>query len=90
MSTLFNQPEREHKRAMPSNIDDFLTFARDLAQKHKVDVATVVAVKQALELQRRNDLQVANGDVFDEQMAGFGEILGKIASILKDGDDKLQ
>jgi hypothetical protein len=83
MSTLFSQPPREHKRAMSTNIDDFLTLARDLAQKHKVDVTTVVAVKHALELQRRNDLQVANGDAFDEQMAGFGEVLGNIASSLQ-------
>ncbi len=83
MSTLFTQPERDFKRAMPVHIDDFLAIASELAQKHKVDVGTVVAAKHALELQRGNDLRVANGDAFDEQMAGFGEILKNIAMSLE-------
>ena len=28
-----------------------------------------------LEMKRKNDLYVNNGDAFDEQLAGFGEIL---------------
>lgn len=28
-----------------------------------------------LELQRKNNLYVANGDAFDEQLAGFGDLI---------------
>ncbi len=80
MGTLFDQAERDYKRLSSVDVDDFLTIALDLARKHNIDVATVVAAKHALELQRKNDLYVANGDAFDEQVAGLGEI----AELVKD------
>jgi hypothetical protein len=46
-------------------------------------VSDVIAAKHALELQRSNDLQVANGDAFDEQLAGFGEIFTNISDNLR-------
>jgi hypothetical protein len=87
MSTLFTQPPRDYKRATSVDVDDFLAIAKELALKHKIEVSDVVAAKHALELQRRNDLQVANGDAYDEQLAGFGEILNNIADSLRDMAD---
>lgn len=82
MSTLFTQAPREFNRIAFDDLDDFLVDALKLAEKYDVTVADVIATKHALELKRKNDLYVANGDAFDEQLAGFGEILKEIHDAL--------
>lgn len=82
MGTLFDQAERDYKRVSSVDVDDFLAIALDLAKKHSIDVATVVAAKHALEIQRQNSIYVANGDAFDEQIAGLGEIAESIKDAL--------
>jgi bifunctional DNase/RNase len=84
MSTLFDQAPREYLRISTEKVDEFLSDAIALAIKHKVEVANVVAAKHVLELERRNDLYAANGDAFDEQLAGFGDILKDIHDALND------
>jgi hypothetical protein len=88
MSTLFTQEPRNYHRILMSDIDDFLSDAKDLALKLKINVADVIAAKHALELQRQNNLYAANGDAFDEQLAGFGDILRDIHDALKDIAEK--
>lgn len=88
MGTLFSQPEREIKKITIQDIDNFLSAACELASKHKIDVKDVIAAKNALEMSRRNDLYVINGNVFDEQMAGFGDILKEIHDALNDIAEK--
>jgi hypothetical protein len=83
MGTLHNQPERDHKRVASGDLDDFLGSAVKLAAKHKIAVSDVIAAKQALESERRNDLYVANGDVFDEQVSGIGLILEGVTSAVE-------
>ncbi|MBD2043479.1 hypothetical protein [Microcoleus sp. FACHB-672] len=84
MGTLFDQPERNHRRVTDSELDAFLSDAVKLAKKHSINVAEVIKAKGVLELERRNDLYVNNGDSFDEQMSGFGEILQEMVSTLED------
>ncbi len=83
MGTLHNQPERDHKLVASGDLDDFLGSAVKLAAKHKIAVSDVIAAKQALESERRNDLYVANGDVFDEQVSGIGLILEGVTSAVE-------
>lgn len=78
MSTLFSQEPRKYHRISMGDIDNFLSDAKELALKLKIEVKDVIAAKHALELQRKNDLYAANGDAFDEQLSGFGDILKEI------------
>lgn len=82
MSTLFSQEPRKYHRISMSDLSDFLLDAKDLALKLKIEVKDVIAAKHALELQRTNNLYAANGDAFDEQLAGFGDILKDIHEAL--------
>ena len=79
MGTLFSQSPRTSFRVSKDDLDDFLETAMKLAHKHKLKVWEVIQAKEVLELERQNDLRHNNGDIFDEQMAGLGEILQTMA-----------
>ena len=78
MGTLFSQPNREYQTVTHSYLDDFLADAVMLAKKHGITVEDVIAAQEALEMKRRNDLFV-----FDEQIAGLGEILQELVSAVE-------
>ena len=83
MGTLFSQAERKWCVVSTADLDEFLSLAVDLAKKNKVAVSDVIKAKEVLEMQRRNDLYVNNGDTFDEQMMGIGELLQGISSAIE-------
>jgi hypothetical protein len=83
MSTLFDQPQRKFYTVNFSEIDEFLSSASKLSKKHGISITEVIAAKTALELERRNDLYAANGDAFDEQIAGIGELLQALSSAIE-------
>ncbi|KAA3653417.1 MAG: hypothetical protein DWQ11_08800 [Proteobacteria bacterium] len=84
MGTLFDQPRREMRSVATDQIDSFLQELVTLSKKHGVPVADVIAAANVLQLKRKNDLAVGNGDVFDEQMASLGEVIREVASALRD------
>lgn len=86
MGTLFSQPERDPRYVGIQEIDDFLADAAELAAKHRIGIADVIAAKHALELQRQNTLAVKGGDALDEQLAGFGELVRELTAAIK-GDE---
>jgi len=57
---------------------------KELAKKHKLTTTEIINGLKVLELQRRNDLFVANGDIHDEQIAGIGEEFQGISSSLRE------
>ena len=83
MGTLYSQQPRKSHEITEGQLDSFLAFVSGLAQKHKVPVADVVASARVLELRRANDLYVGNGDIFDEQIAGIGQELQRIAESIQ-------
>lgn len=83
MGTLFNQPERNYRKIDNKDIDAFLQNSLELAKKYKISIGDVINATKLLELERRNDLYVSNGDIFDEQMSGIGELLQKLISYLE-------
>lgn len=85
MGTLFNQKPRE---AFHQSIVNELEILEDLSSKYKVSMRDLIALISALEARRANDLKVYDGDVKDEQLAGFGDILNEFLAVLKD-DDRL-
>jgi hypothetical protein len=42
----------------------------------------VISASRVLELKRQNELYVNNGDAFDEQIAGIGELLQKLSDAI--------
>jgi hypothetical protein len=83
MGTLFDQPER--KWLNDFNIYGELDAIEIIMNKSHLDLtfSDVVSFLTMLELKRRNNLYVHNGDIFDEQMHGIGEILERIENAIK-------
>jgi hypothetical protein len=79
MGTLFEQLPRKDRKVSHSDLDAFLREAVSLSKIHNITVTEVIAAKKALELERRNDLYLANGNIFDEQIAGIGELLQQLS-----------
>ena len=59
-------------------------LAKKIAQKKKVSVEAVIDTFKALEYRRRNDLYWHNGDTWDEQIAGIGEILQHLCNVIEE------
>ena len=83
MGTLSNQPPRNYRNVELEDLDDFLSTAVEISKKHKISVSDVIAASRVPQLKRANDLYVANGDAFDEQIAGIGELVEKVASAIE-------
>lgn len=82
MGTLQDQPLRKYLRVTKTDIEQLLEEATTLSVDYEVSLADVLMAYRIKELERRNDLFVNNGDIFDEQMAGIGEILQEISHSL--------
>lgn len=75
MGTLFNQsPRLEREYYELGSINDI----KELAEKTNLSFDQVVNALHFLELRRKNDLYVSNGDIHDEQMAGIGLLLQQL------------
>ncbi|PCI66630.1 MAG: hypothetical protein COB26_10965 [Piscirickettsiaceae bacterium] len=83
MGALGNQPAREQYRTNLDSISYFIEDAAELAKKHNVKIEVIVNAKHALELERQNNIAIQNGDFTDEQAAGIGEILSRIATAIE-------
>ena len=84
MGTLFDQQPRDYKTVSPDHIEAFIDDAARIAKKYKLSVAEVIESAKVLEMERQNSLYAANGDAWDEQLAGFGELLSRLASAVED------
>lgn len=84
MGVLGHQQTRSSFGVSYSELDSFLEDASTLAQKHKVDVETVIEARRVLETARANRIKVEAGDYWDEQAGGFGSILTRVADALED------
>ena len=96
MGTLQNQPPRPYMSvnvsAMSSTSGGVTFMAEELLQMKRVaeqagcTLDQVLQLRQIREDERRNDLYVANGDIWDEQIAGIGEILSGIVDALSEAN----
>lgn len=82
MGTLFEQPPRNALYLSQHEIKTFMDDALALSAQYKVSLETILKVYEIKELERRNNLYKTNGDILDEQLAGFGVILEKISESL--------
>lgn len=90
MGTLHTQPPRNYQHVCIEDVGGFLNEVSGLVKKHKVSMADVIEAHKVLELKRRNDLYVANGDIYDEQMAGIGKEIQQVATSIEKLSDSIE
>jgi type IV secretory pathway TrbF-like protein len=83
MATLTDQPPRKLKESTQEDLEDFIRIVKDISSRTNLSENQVLKAYEILELKRRNDLYVANGDIKDEQLAGFGKIAEEINGSIK-------
>lgn len=90
MGTLFNQrPRADHDKSITkADVESLLDEMLDISARYKIPVTYVLSAREILELERRNNLYLQNGDTFDEQMAGFGQLIQELNETFKDALDE--
>ncbi len=82
MGTLFDQPVRKRYRIEREDLFYEIDTIKEVAKKNNLDIDKVIDIYKVASINRFIDCYVANGDIFDEQMAGIGEILQEIKQSL--------
>ena len=62
---------------------DITNDLNELCLEAGISMDQAIRIYELAELRRRNNLYVINGDIHDEQMAGFGEILNEMLNIVR-------
>jgi hypothetical protein len=75
MGTLFNQPPRDLRGFESEDVEKFIKEAKLVSKRMNIPLMEVFRAYELLELHKRNLTYVDNGNIFDEQMMGFGELL---------------
>lgn len=88
MGTVFSQPERKPYDVLVGALEHSTTIAQSIAKRFALPFDSVVALMHVLELRRANDLAVANGDAWDEQISGVAEELQRIAHAFEQLQEK--
>jgi hypothetical protein len=82
MGTLFKQSERRYRDITEENCREYCDNV-GINFGNITETADVIALLKVMEYSRRTDVMVDNGDRWDEQIAGIGEILKDIATSLE-------
>ena len=83
MGTLFNQPPRELKGTSHEDLQSFLGMIKQISSKTSLSVENVLEAYRVKELERQNDLYVHNGNILDEQLSGFGELIKELTHAIE-------
>lgn len=83
MGTLFNQPPRDFRYTSLKDVKDRVEELQKIGKELKCDLKDVIAAADNLERQRRNDLYTSNGDAWDEQIGGIGDILKNLVDAIR-------
>lgn len=82
MGTLWEQEVRNSCNFSDVDVQLNINSIKDLAAKNHLTVSDVIRIFDTLERRRTNDLYKWNGDTWDEQIAGMGQLLQNIESAL--------
>ncbi len=74
MGTLFNEPRRNYFDIDFKYVKSDCEEIKKIAKETGLSVADVIEVYKIKTQNRSIDCYVDNGDIWDEQMAGFGEL----------------
>lgn len=78
------QPIRKQKEVTEETVMQLITEINDVARIKEIDFNTTLRVYELAEQRRKNDLYVANGDIHDEQLFAFGNILDNLKDAIQD------
>lgn len=84
MGTLFNEPERKYFDIDFKYVKSDCENIKKIAKETGMSVTDVIEVNKIKTQNRSIDCYVANGDIHDEQMSGFGELFKSFNSKLDD------
>lgn len=82
MGTLHDQKPRNYKTVISQDAKDLIDEILDVAEATNVSFNEALRVYELLEQKRKTDCFVDNGDIWDEQISGIGQILERIATAL--------
>jgi hypothetical protein len=83
MGTLFNQPPRDYRGYDRKNALNLIEEIREVADQAGIEFSEALRIYELLEKSRSTDVYVDNGNIFDEQMAGIGELLKEISESIE-------
>lgn len=75
MGTLFNQQPRKYHHTQDYDIDIICTEIMHIKSTYGMSHNEAIDVLRIAENRRTSNIFVANGDIKDEQLAGFGELI---------------
>ena len=75
MATIHNQPPRQFRHISKVEVNELLNDVDYLTQTTGFKTDQILTAYHILELRRRNDLYVDNGDAFDEITSGLAQIM---------------
>jgi len=88
METLMDQVKRERQSISDTGLEAKINSISQIVSKTNKSFDQVVRVLEVMEFERRNNLFIDNGDVFDEQMIRFRRILEEIFNRLASLNEK--
>ena len=74
MGTVYYQPERKYHRLRKQEVTCTINMIKEISGETLLPVSDIIELLKVMEMERKNDLYVDNGDAFDEQVSGFAEI----------------
>jgi len=88
MGTLTEQPHRKYRVYDDEEVQTFIRQIKNTAKKNDLSVDQTLKVFELLEKERSNTIYVDNGNIWDEQIGGIGEIMQGIAHSLQELEGK--
>jgi hypothetical protein len=74
MGTLFNQQVRTNYNFSKSVVLDLVNMIKEISNTCNLSEDQVIKIIEIKEIQRYNNLYLENGNIYDEQMSGLGEL----------------
>jgi hypothetical protein len=84
MGTLFEQPERDEEHNTGFTADEMIIEIKRVMGVHGLSMDQSLRFFELLENKRRNQLYVNNGNILDEQLAGFGKLIDRFLDAYED------
>lgn len=72
--------DQSPRNSFSQDLTEYVQYLKEVGKKTGLTIDQVMRAAEIMELRRRNDLYREDGDYFDEQIGGLGNILDRIAS----------
>lgn len=82
------QPPRKYNQIDGYDISELTEKIKIHSKENNFSIDQSLKVFEILELKRKNDLSVNNGDIMDENFYGFAEILENLVLAIEDLSEK--